>query len=249
MSCQRKPRCAASTIPAARQIQLSPRNCTLTGGGVPSRHGQNTSPQAVAPDEDESRTLHQWARRPKTAQRLALRARIVLACAGGATHRAVAGRAHPPMFLLAQVCGPNVFRMWLFIWIRRYRRYRAGRACSRCCGNQAAMTSVASDRRIRKGRSDLRSRFADDCRSARAIQDDRQRSPARGNHRADASKANCAAACGVSQDSFLLRDLDEHRSGSGLCHELPGVGNSFWPTTKRHISISGDSSRLMPRER
>ena len=41
--------------------------------------------------EDERRTLHQWARRPKTAQRLALRARIVLACADGATNRAVAG--------------------------------------------------------------------------------------------------------------------------------------------------------------
>src|SRR5207249_2173337 len=34
----------------------------------------------------------QWARRPKTAQRLALRARIVLACADGLTNRAVAGR-------------------------------------------------------------------------------------------------------------------------------------------------------------
>ena len=31
--------------------------------------------------EDERRTLEQWARRPKSAQRLALRARIVLACA------------------------------------------------------------------------------------------------------------------------------------------------------------------------
>lgn len=41
--------------------------------------------------DDERRTLHQWARRPKTAQRLALRARIVLACADGATNRAVAG--------------------------------------------------------------------------------------------------------------------------------------------------------------
>ena len=29
--------------------------------------------------EDERRTLEQWARRPKTAQRLARRARIVLA--------------------------------------------------------------------------------------------------------------------------------------------------------------------------
>ena len=41
--------------------------------------------------EDERRTLEQWARRPTTAQRLALRARIVLACADGVTNRAVAG--------------------------------------------------------------------------------------------------------------------------------------------------------------
>ena len=42
--------------------------------------------------EDERRTLEQWARRPKTAQRLALRARIVLACADGLPNRAVAER-------------------------------------------------------------------------------------------------------------------------------------------------------------
>src|SRR3977135_3786244 len=42
--------------------------------------------------EDERRTLEQWARRPTTAQRLALRARIALACADGLTNRAVAAR-------------------------------------------------------------------------------------------------------------------------------------------------------------
>ena len=40
--------------------------------------------------DDERRTLDQWARRPKTAQRLALRSRVVLACAEGLTNRAVA---------------------------------------------------------------------------------------------------------------------------------------------------------------
>ena len=40
--------------------------------------------------DDERRTLEQWARRPKTAQRVALRARIVLACVDGLTNRAVA---------------------------------------------------------------------------------------------------------------------------------------------------------------
>jgi transposase len=44
--------------------------------------------------EDERRTLDQWARRPTTAQRLALRSRMVLACADGLTNRAVAKRLH-----------------------------------------------------------------------------------------------------------------------------------------------------------
>ncbi len=40
--------------------------------------------------EDERQTLQRWARRAKTAQALALRARIVLACAEGGTNKAVA---------------------------------------------------------------------------------------------------------------------------------------------------------------
>ena len=44
--------------------------------------------------ETERRTLAQWARRPKSAQRLALRSRMVLACAEGLTNRAVATRLH-----------------------------------------------------------------------------------------------------------------------------------------------------------
>ena len=42
--------------------------------------------------EAERRTLENWARRRKTAQGLALRARIVLACAGGGPNVAVAAR-------------------------------------------------------------------------------------------------------------------------------------------------------------
>ncbi len=42
--------------------------------------------------DDERRTLEQWARRPKTAQRLALRSRMVLACADGVPNRAVAAQ-------------------------------------------------------------------------------------------------------------------------------------------------------------
>ena len=37
----------------------------------------------LALDGAERETLEQWTRRPKTAQALALRARIVLACADG----------------------------------------------------------------------------------------------------------------------------------------------------------------------
>ena len=42
----------------------------------------------------ERETLEAWARRPKTAQALALRARIVLGCATGATNSAVAKQMH-----------------------------------------------------------------------------------------------------------------------------------------------------------
>jgi transposase len=40
--------------------------------------------------DDEEQTLQRWARRPKTAQALALRAKIVLACARGASNQQVA---------------------------------------------------------------------------------------------------------------------------------------------------------------
>ena len=40
----------------------------------------------------ERRTLENWAKRRKTAQGLALRARIVLACAEGRSNTAVAAR-------------------------------------------------------------------------------------------------------------------------------------------------------------
>src|SRR4051794_26023786 len=42
--------------------------------------------------DDESRTLRTWASRPKSTQRLATRARIVLACAEGLDNKSVAVR-------------------------------------------------------------------------------------------------------------------------------------------------------------
>jgi transposase len=41
-------------------------------------------------NDDERRTLEQWSRRPKTAQALALRSRLVLACASGKNNTTVA---------------------------------------------------------------------------------------------------------------------------------------------------------------
>ena len=46
--------------------------------------------QPVVLSDDERSKLQEWARRPKTAQRLALRARIVLGCADGIENRQVA---------------------------------------------------------------------------------------------------------------------------------------------------------------
>jgi transposase len=48
--------------------------------------------RALTLDPDEKQTLEQWARRPKSAQRLALRSRIVLACAEGLNNTQVAQR-------------------------------------------------------------------------------------------------------------------------------------------------------------
>src|SRR5215211_7085051 len=42
--------------------------------------------------DDERRTLAAWANRPKSTQRLALRARVVLACADQPSNKAVAAR-------------------------------------------------------------------------------------------------------------------------------------------------------------
>jgi transposase len=50
--------------------------------------GRPTKPIVLT--EDERGKLQEWARRPKTAQRLALRARIVLGCAEGLESRQVA---------------------------------------------------------------------------------------------------------------------------------------------------------------
>ena len=52
------------------------------------RTGRPKKPLVLTVEEHEK--LQEWARRPKTAQRLALRARIVLGCAEGLSNQAVA---------------------------------------------------------------------------------------------------------------------------------------------------------------
>ena len=52
------------------------------------RTGRPKKPLVLTDEEREK--LQQWARRPKTAQRLALRSRIVLGCAEGLSNQAVA---------------------------------------------------------------------------------------------------------------------------------------------------------------
>ena len=60
-----------------------------------SKGGRPKAPLTLS--DDERQKLETWASRPKTTQRLALRARIVLACADGLNNTAIAARlrVHP----------------------------------------------------------------------------------------------------------------------------------------------------------
>jgi len=55
-----------------------------------ARTGRPTA--AITLTDEEEAQLRSWSRRPKSSQRLALRARIVLACAAGASNTAVAAQ-------------------------------------------------------------------------------------------------------------------------------------------------------------
>ena len=70
---------------------------------------------------DERRTLENWVRRRSTAQGLALRARIVLACADGGSNVAVAARL-------------GVNYKTVSRWRTRFLRQAAGRADRRVRG-------------------------------------------------------------------------------------------------------------------
>jgi transposase len=67
--------------------------------------------QPIVLTEDEPDKLQQWARRLKTSQRLALRARIVLGCADGMENRQVARQ-------------PRITDQTVCKWRERFRRAR-----------------------------------------------------------------------------------------------------------------------------
>lgn len=73
------------------------------------RTGRPKKPLVLTHEEREK--LQQWAKRPKTAQRLALRSRLVLSCAEGLSNQAVARRCG--------VSTPTVGK-----WRERFRRDR-----------------------------------------------------------------------------------------------------------------------------
>src|SRR6266511_1274007 len=57
-----------------------------------SKHRRGRPTVQITLTDDERQTLERWARRRKSSQALALRCRIVLACASGASNQAVADR-------------------------------------------------------------------------------------------------------------------------------------------------------------
>ena len=59
-----------------------------TATDTPARR-RGPKPPELALTQDERATLQRWARRAKSSQALALRCRIVLACAEGASNAAV----------------------------------------------------------------------------------------------------------------------------------------------------------------
>src|SRR5258707_5551220 len=74
-------------------FRLSPRQVVTRGPGPRSAGGMGDNRlEPLVLSRTERRTLENWAKRRKTAQGLALRARIVLACAAGGSNIAVAAR-------------------------------------------------------------------------------------------------------------------------------------------------------------
>ncbi len=94
--------------------------------------------------EDERATLERWARRPKSAQSLALRCRVVLACADGATNTEVAERL-------------RVNRTTVAKWRGRFADHGFDSACMTSPGPGAPRTVTDEDVPARAVPSALRS--------------------------------------------------------------------------------------------
>src|SRR4051812_50181320 len=69
-----------------------------------ARTGRPTAKLVLA--DEEAQTLQRWARRPTSAQALALRAKIVLACAEGATNKDVAAEFSVTAQMVGKWRGP-----------------------------------------------------------------------------------------------------------------------------------------------
>ena len=73
----------------------------------------------LALDGAERETLEQWTRRPKTAQALALRARIVLACADGRSNTGVAAELRVCVDTVGNGVPDSWSNGWTACWTNR----------------------------------------------------------------------------------------------------------------------------------
>ena len=86
------------------------------------RLGRPVAPIALTTEERE--TLERWARRPTTAQALALRARLVLRCAAGETATAIARDVHVTKQTVGKWRGRFLARRWMACSTSRVRACR-----------------------------------------------------------------------------------------------------------------------------
>jgi hypothetical protein len=78
--------------------------------------------------KEELETLQRWARRPQSAQALAQRARLVLACAQGKSNTAVSREMDLTLQTIGKWRSRFWFTGWMVCWMSRGRELRAGLA-------------------------------------------------------------------------------------------------------------------------
>ena len=72
-------------------------------------------------NSEEQETLQRWARRPTSAQALALRARVILACATGKTHSQVSAEMQLSKPAVGKWRSRFVPGVWTDCWMNRAR--------------------------------------------------------------------------------------------------------------------------------